>query len=397
MCPMARLWRASFVSRLAAAGGLFPRRPPCPPAPCPPALTPASRVAAEPLPVQLARQRSAALDQAIREDPGRFRVLTGDRPTGPLHVGHLFGTLLNRVRLQDLGVEVLVLIADYQTLTDRDAPETLPADVLGLVADYLAVGIDPGRAAIFAHSQIEALNQLLIPFLSLVSVAEVGRNPTVKEESGTAGGSPMSALMFTYPVHQAADILFCHANLVPVGRDQLPHLELTRTIARRFNERYSPAEPYFTAPDALLSDVPLLLGTDGQKMSKSRNNAIALAASEDETARLIRGARTDARRTITYEPQSRPEVSNLVQLAALCLETTPEQVAAGLGDGGAAALKRLLTEALNERLRPVRARRREVAADPGYLRQVLADGNERARALAVRTLSDVRALMHTRY
>ena len=348
-------------------------------------------------PVGRARRRSAVLDAAIREDPGRFRVLTGDRPTGPLHVGHLFGTLLNRVRLQDLGVGVMVLIADYQTITDRDAPQSLPADVLGQVADYLAVGIDPGRAAIFAHSQIEALNQLLIPFLSLVSVAEVGRNPTVKEEFGTAGDSPMSALMFTYPVHQAADILFCHANLVPVGKDQLPHVELTRTIARRFNERYCPAQPYFTAPDALLSDAPLLLGTDGQKMSKSRNNAIALAASEDETARLIRGARTDAQRTITYEPQSRPAVSNLVQLAALCLESTPEEVAAGLGDGGAAALKRLLTGALNERLRPIRARRREVAADPGYLRQVLADGNERARVLAAQTLSDVRALMHTSY
>jgi tryptophanyl-tRNA synthetase len=269
--------------------------------------------------------------------------------------------------------------------------------VLGLVADYLAVGIDPQRAAIFAHSQIEPLNQLLIPFLSLVSVAEVSRNPTVKEEFGAAGGSSMSALMFTYPVHQAADILFCHANLVPVGKDQLPHLELTRTIARRFNDRYSPAKPYFTAPDALLSDAPLLLGTDGQKMSKSRGNAIALAASEDETARLIRAARTDDQRTITYDPDSRPAVSNLVQLTALCLETTPEQVAAELGGGGAAALKRLLTEALNERLRPIRARRREVAADSGYLRQILADGNERARAQAGRTLCDVQGLMHTRY
>ncbi len=249
----------------------------------------------------------------------------------------------------------MVLIADYQTLTDRDAPGSLPADVLGQVADYLAVGIDPQRAAIFAHSQIEPLNQLLIPFLSLVSVAEVSRNPTVKEEFGASGGSSMSALMFAYPVHQAADILFCHANLVPVGKDQLPHLELTRTIVRRFNDRYCPAQPYFAAPDALLSEAPLLLGTDGQKMSKSRNNAIALAASEDETARLIRAARTDDQRTITYQPESRPAVSNLVQLAALCLETSPEQVAAGLGDGGAAALKRLLTEALNERLRPIRA------------------------------------------
>lgn len=370
----------------------------------PASAVPASPSEPAPLPgdpeassLQTARRRSAALDAAIRENPGRFRVLTGDRPTGPLHVGHLFGTLLNRVRLQDLGVEVMVLIADYQTLTDRDAPGSLPADVLGQVADYLAVGIDPQRAAIFAHSQIEPLNQLLIPFLSLVSVAEVSRNPTVKEEFGASGGSSMSALMFAYPVHQAADILFCHANLVPVGKDQLPHLELTRTIARRFNDRYCPAQPYFAAPDALLSEAPLLLGTDGQKMSKSRNNAIALAASEDETARLIRAARTDDQRTITYQPESRPAVSNLVQLAALCLETSPEQVAAGLGDGGAAALKRLLTEALNERLRPIRARRREVAADPGYLRQVLADGNDRARALASQTLSDVQALMHTRY
>ena len=347
--------------------------------------------------LQAARQRSAALNAAIGEDPGRFRVLTGDRPTGPLHVGHLFGTLLNRVRLQHLGVEVMVLIADYQTITDRDAPQTLPADVLGLVADYLAVGIDPERATIFAHSQIEALNQLLIPFLSLVSVAEVGRNPTVKEELAAAGGSPMSALMFTYPVHQAADILFCHANLVPVGQDQLPHLELTRTIARRFNDRYCPGAPYFTVPDALLSDAPLLLGTDGQKMSKSRGNAIALATGEDETARLIRAARTDGQRTITYQPESRPAVANLVQLAGLCLETSPEQVAADVGDGGAAVLKRLVTDALNQRLRPIRARRRELAADPGYLRQVLADGNERARALARQTLSDVQALMHTRY
>jgi tryptophanyl-tRNA synthetase len=360
-------------------------------------VPPASPGAAEPSAVQLARGRSDALDAAIRADPGRFRVLTGDRPTGPLHVGHLFGTLLNRVRLQDLGVEVMVLIADYQALTDRDAPASLPADVLGLVADYLAAGIDPERATIFAHSQIEPLNQLLIPFLSLVSVAEVGRNPTVKEEFGAAGGSSMSALMFTYPVHQAADILSGHANLVPVGRDQLPHLELTRTIARRFNDRYSPAEPYFTAPEALLSEAPLLLGTDGQKMSKSRNNAISLAASEDETARLIRAARTDSQRTVSYEPDARPAVSNLVLLTALCLGTSPEQVAAGLGDGGAAALKRLLTEALNERLRPIRARRREVAADPGYLRQVLADGNDRARDRAARTLADVQALMHTRY
>ncbi|HEY1277130.1 MAG TPA: tryptophan--tRNA ligase [Thermoleophilaceae bacterium] len=341
--------------------------------------------------------RSRQLEAELRQEPGRFRVLTGDRPTGPLHVGHLFGTLANRVRLQDLGVEVMVLVADYQTITDRQSPASLPADVLGLVADYLAVGIDPERATIFAHSQVEDLNQLVVPFLSLVSVAEVGRNPTVKDEFASVGGEAMSALMFTYPVHQAADILFCHANLVPVGSDQLPHIELTRTIARRFNDRYSPGRPYFPEPEGLLSQAPLILGVDGGKMSKSRGNAIMLAASDDETARLIRRAKTDSEREITYEPARRPEVSNLVLLAALCLERSPESVAAEVGDAGAAGLKRLLTDALNERLGPIRQRREEVADDPAYLRAALTAGTDRAREIAAATLADVRELMHNAY
>src|SRR5690348_14329434 len=346
---------------------------------------------------QAAEARSRELEAELRRDPGRFRVLTGDRPTGPLHVGHLFGTLANRVRLQDMGVDVMVLIADYQTITDRESPASLPADVLGLMADYLAVGIDPERATIFAHSQVEALNQLMLPFLSLVSVAEVSRNPTVKDEFASAGGAAMSALMFTYPVHQAADILFCHANLVPVGADQLPHIELTRTIARRFNDRYSPERPYFPEPEGLLSRAPLILGMDGAKMSKSRANAIALSASEDETARLIQAARTDAERQISYEPDRRPEVSNLVLLAALCLERAPDDVAAEVGGGGASALKRVLTDALNERLRPLRQRRRELADDPAHLSSVLAEGTNRAREIAATTLGDVREFMYNAY
>ena len=346
---------------------------------------------------EAARVRSGELDALLHRDPGRFRVLTGDRPTGPLHVGHLYGTLANRVRLQDLGVDVMVLIADYQTITDRESPARLPGDVLGLVADYLAVGIDPERTTIFAHSQVEQLNQLMLPFLSLVSVSEVARNPTVKDEFASLGGAAMSALMFTYPVHQAADILFCRANLVPVGSDQLPHIELTKTIARRFNGRYSPGRPYFPEPDGLLSQAPLILGMDGAKMSKSRANAIALAASDDETAELIRKAKTDTERQITYEPSRRPEVSNLVLLAALCLQRSPEDIAAEVGGVGAAGLKRLLTDALNERLRPLRQRRRELAGDPGYLRSVLAAGTNRARDIARATLGDVRELMHNAY
>ena len=338
-----------------------------------------------------------ALEERVRGRPADFRILTGDRPTGPLHIGHYFGTLENRVRLQELGVELYVLIADYQTITDRDAPARLADDVYGLVADYLAVGIDPHRAVVFAHSKVPELNELVLPFLSLVSVAELGRNPTVKEEIAAGGSGSTSALMFTYPVHQAADILFCRANLVPVGKDQLPHLELTRTIARRFNERYGSGGPYFPQPEVLIGRAPLLLGLDGRKMSKSLGNSVPLAADEDQTALLIRGAKTDAERRITYDPVRRPEVSNLLRIAALCLQRPPEEVADEIGDAGALALKTLVADALNEHLRPVRARRAELAGERDYLRSVLRDGNERARAVAVATLETVHELMHTNY
>jgi tryptophanyl-tRNA synthetase len=341
-----------------------------------------------------ALRRSAELEELIDADAGVFRILTGDRPTGLLHLGHYFGTLRNRVRLQDLGAEVFVLIADYQVLTDRDTADHLDSRVTGLLLDYLAIGIDPARTVLFAHSAVPALNQLLLPFLSLISVSELSRNPTVKDEIAHSRQSAVSGLMLTYPVHQAADILFCHANLVPVGQDQLPHLELTRVIARRFNERFGPV---FAVPDALLSAAPLLLGTDGTKMSKSRGNTIPLAASADETARLIRGTRTDVERHVTYDPEARPEVSSLVLLGALCRGQDPREFAAGVGAGGSAALKAAVTAAVNELLAPVRARRAEFARDLGYVRQVLRDGNERANEVASLTLAEVKEVMGMSY
>ncbi|MFJ1928634.1 tryptophan--tRNA ligase [Streptomyces sp. NPDC088131] len=331
-----------------------------------------------------------SLEERIRRFPERFRVLTGDRPTGALHLGHYFGTLHNRVRLQDLGVETFIVIPDYQVLTDRDVAERLTATMEGLLLDYLAAGIDPERSVIFNHSAVPALNQLMLPFLSLVSVAELGRNPTVKDEIAHSRQDSVSGLMFTYPVHQAADILFCKGNLVPVGKDQLPHLEVARTVARRFNERYGPV---FPEPEALLSAVPQLLGTDGTKMSKSRANSIALGAGTDETARLIKGATTDADRHISYDPERRPGVSGLVLLAALCLGRDPHTVAEEIGAGGAAALKRTVTEAVNTRLAPMRARRAEYARDMGYVRSVLRAGNERANTIADTTLAQVREAM----
>jgi tryptophanyl-tRNA synthetase len=351
-----------------------------------------------------ALRRSAEIERRIGEEPDRLRILTGDRPTGDLHLGHYFGTLRNRVRLQDAGAELFVLIADYQVLTDRDATVSagtgaVSEHVLSLVLDYLAIGIDPARSLIFAHSAVPELNQLLLPFLSLVTAGELQRNPTVKDEIAHSRQASVSGLMLTYPVHQAADILAVKGNLVPVGQDQLPHVEVTRLIARRFNDRYPGAggADIFPEPDALLSDAPLLLGTDGGKMSKSRGNAVALRATADETARLIKGARTDGLRRIGYDPAGRPEVSSLVLLAALCLDRDPEAVAGEVGDGGAALLKRTVTEAVNERFAPVRARRAELAADPGYARQVLRDGCARARAVAAATLEEARDAMGMRY
>ena len=350
-------------------------------------------------------RRSVARSEQIWGDlgqhPGRYRMLTGDRPTGHLHLGHYFGSLRNRVALQDQGVDTWVLIADYQVITDRDTVDSLQERVFSLFTDYLAVGIDPSRTTVFAHSQVPALNQLLLPFLSLVTDSELRRNPTVKAEQEATGGRPMTGLMLTYPVHQAADILFCKANVVPVGKDQLPHLEQTRVVARRFDERYGRAGdgslPVFPAPDALLSEVPNLLGTDGQKMSKSRGNVIELRMSADETARAIKRAVTDADRHITYDPVGRPEVSNLVLLASLTTGREPQAVADEIGDGGSGTLKRVVTEAVNEHLAPLRARRAELAADPAELRRVLARGNAHANEVAEATLGEVREAMQMVY
>ena len=345
--------------------------------------------------------RSAQIEQQLETDPGQFRMLTGDRPTGHLHLGHYFGSLRNRVALQDKGVETYVLIADYQVITDRDDVDSIPERVLSLLTDYLATGIDPARTTIFAHSQIPALNQLMLPFLSLVTDSELRRNPTVKAEQEATGGRPMSGLMLTYPVHQAADILFCKANVVPVGKDQLPHLEQTRVVARRFDERYGRAGdksvPVFPAPDALLSEVPNLLGTDGHKMSKSRGNTIELRMTADDTAKVLKKAVTDSERHITFDPTGRPEVSNLVQLAALTSGRDPHAIAEEIGDGGSGALKKLVTESVNEHFAPLRARRLELASDPAELRRVLADGNARANEVAEATIAEVREAMQMVY
>lgn len=337
--------------------------------------------------------RSDRLRDDIAENPSRYRVLTGERPTGPLHLGHYFGTLAERVRLHQRGVDTFIILADYQVITDRDAIGEVRDNVYSAVLDYLAAGIDPHRATIFTHSAIPALNQLVLPFLSLVTEAELHRNPTVKAEHA-ASGRALSGLLLTYPVHQAADILFCKGNLVPVGKDNLPHVEMTRVIARRFNDRYGQV---FPEPQALLTSSPEVPGLDGRKMSKSYGNAITLSMTADDTVAAIRKAPTDSQRRITFDPDNRPGVSALLTTSALCSGRDEHDLANQIGDAGAGALKKLTTTIVNDFLAPHRQRRTNLSRDHGCVADVLRAGNQRANEIAQQTLDEVRTVMGTIY
>ena len=335
-------------------------------------------------------RRSDEIRADLPVHPEKYTMLTGDRPTGRLHLGHYFGTLRGRVELQDLGIHTNVLIADYQVITDRDTTEHIQDNVYNMVMDYLACGIDPDKTMIYTHSAVPAANQLMLPFLSLVSEAELQRNPTVKAEM-EASGHELTGLLLTYPVHQACDILFCKGNVVPVGRDQLPHIELTRTIARRFNNRYGKV---FPDVEALLPEkITLLPGLDGRKMSKSYGNAINISMTAEETAKRIKKSQTDGERMITFDPEARPGVSGLLSTAAICTGRSETEIAEEVGMGGAGALKKYVTDAVNEYFAPIRERRHQFENDLDYVKDVLAEGNRRANEIAEATLAEVREAM----
>ncbi len=319
----------------------------------------------------------------------KYTMLTGDRPTGRLHLGHYFGTLVDRVRLQEMGVKTNIIIADYQVITDRDTTKNIQDNVYNMVVDYLACGIDPAKTMIFTHSAVPEENQLMLPFLSLVTEAELERNLTVKAEQ-EASGHDLTGLLLTYPVHQACDILFCKGNIVPVGRDQLPHIEVTNKIARRFNNRYGKVFPEVTG---LLTSTPLLPGLDGRKMSKSYGNAISISMTAEETAKLIKKAKTDSERNITFDPDNRPEVSALLTTAGICSGRDPKELADEIGMGGGGQLKKVVTEAVNGRFAEIREKREELLQDMDYIKDVLNDGNKKANEIAHETLCEVREAM----
>ena len=343
---------------------------------------------------EASKKRSDAIVADLEVHPEKYTMLTGDRPTGRLHMGHYFGTIKERVRLQNKGIATNVIIADYQVITDRDTTANIQDNVANMVIDYLAAGLDPEKTMIFTHSAVPALNQLMMPFLSLVTESELFRNPTVKAEQ-EASGHALTGLLLTYPVHQACDILFCKGNIVPVGKDQLPHIEITRQIARRFNERYAEV---FPLPEGILNDdIPEVPGLDGRKMSKSYGNAISLCLTEEETWKLIKKSKTDSERMITFDKENRPGVSALLTTAALCTGRSEVEIAEEIGEGGSGALKKYVNESVNSYLAPLRERRRELEGQMDYIHDVLADGNRRANEIANQTLAEVREAMHMVY
>ncbi len=320
-------------------------------------------------------------------NPTPQRILTGHRPTGPRHIGHLAGTLTNWVKLQD-AYECFFLVADLHVLTtDYQHAGQIRANIYEMLADWLAAGIDPLRACIVLQSAVPEHAQLCLLLGMLASESRLRRVPTYKEQVKELHLQPSLGFL-TYPVLQAADILLYKAGLVPVGEDQLPHLELAREIARRFNQLY---EPLFPEPQALLSSVPRLPGIDNRAMHTSYGNAIYLRDTPEETARKVMAMYTDPTRVHASDPGKVEDNPLFIYLDAFdpdaeTVEAYKERYRAGkVGD---VEIKRYLADVLNRALAPLRARRNEFIQRPGDLEEILFAGTRRAKALAQATLNE---------
>ena len=341
-------------------------------------------------------------------------ILTGDRPTGKLHIGHYVGSLKRRVELQNSGKfdEIYIMIADAQALTDNfDNPDKVRANITEVALDYLACGLNPEKSTIFIQSHIEQLTELTFYYMNLVTLARLERNPTVKTElkmRNFGGSIPMGFL--TYPVSQTADITAFKANVVPVGEDQLPMLEQAREIVRSFNGLYGET---LVEPKAVLPENKSCLrlpGTDGMaKMSKSLGNCIYLSDSADEIKRKVMGMYTDPNHIKVTDPGDTQNNPTFIYLDAFSTEEhfkayLPEYAnldelkahyeRGGLGD---MKVKKFLNAVMQETLEPIRIKREELAKDIPAVWAMLKEGSEKARSVAANTLSEVKKAMKINY
>lgn len=326
----------------------------------------------------------------------RQTVLTGDRPTGPLHLGHYVGSLANRILLQETH-DQFVMIADTQALTDNyEYPEKIRKHIVDVMFDYLAVGIDPQKTTIFIQSAIPEIAELTMFFLNLVTVSRLQRNPTVKAEIQQKGfGASIPAGFFVYPVSQAADITIFKANCVPVGEDQLPMIEQTNEIVRAFNRIYK--TDVFVEAQALVPKCARLPGLDGKaKMSKSLGNCIYLSDTPDSIAKKVMSMYTDADHLRVSDPGKVEGNTVFAYLDAFDPDVTgvaelkTEYQRGGLGD---VVLKKRLIGVLEELFTPMRERRKIFEQDPAAVHKILHDGTQKAREVAAKTMQEVRAVM----
>lgn len=341
-------------------------------------------------------------------------ILTGDRPTGKLHLGHFVGSLRRRVELQNTGLfdKIFVMIADAQALTDNaDNPEKVRQNVIEVALDYLSVGLDPEKTTIFVQTQVPELCELAFYYMNLVSVSRVQRNPTVKTEIKMRNFEQSIPVgFFCYPISQAADITAFKATTVPVGEDQAPMIELTREIVNRFNHIYGPT---LVEPEILLPDNAACLrlpGTDGKaKMSKSLGNCIYLSDTPKEVKKKVNSMYTDPEHLTIDSPGHLEGNAPFIYLDAFCRdehfakylpdyanlqELKDHYIRGGLGDG---TVKKLLINILEEMLTPIRERRAYFEQNIPEVYEILRQGSERARETAAKTLDEVRNAMRINY
>ncbi len=321
------------------------------------------------------------------------RILTGDRTTGKLHLGHYVGSLQNRVALQ-YDYDTFILLADVQALTTHfEHPELIHGSILDVAIDNLSVGLDPERVTVFQQSQIKAIAEMTIFYSMLISVNTLRHNPTIKTEAANYGYSDLSYGFLGYPVSQAADITFCKAELVPVGEDQLPHMEVARKLVRRFNDQYKTSilvEPY-----AKLSETPRLPGLDGNaKMGKSLGNAIYLSDDADTVAKKVRSAVTDTNR-ISVKIPGNPDVCMVSKYHKVFNVDEHENICSMCKNAeiGCVACKKLLTEKLNNLMDPFREKRAYYEAHIDEVQDIINTGSRKANEIGNETVGQMREAM----
>lgn len=334
------------------------------------------------------------------------RILTGDRPTGKLHIGHYFGSLQNRVRLQD-EFDTYILVADVQALTDNfNNPEKVRENILETTIDNLSAGLDPNKCTFVVQSMVPEIAELTVFYSNLVTVSRLQRNPTIKTEIaqkkelfGNSGESVTYGFL-GYPVSQAADITAFDADCVPVGEDQLPLIEQTREIVRKFNSLYCKEEStVLTEPEAILSKMPRIKGLDGgTKMGKSLGNAIYLADTDEEISRKVMGAVTDPAK-IKKDDKANPDVCMVAYYHKLFSESDLETICTECRAGarGCVACKKELIKNIIHKLEPIREKRRYYESHKEEVKKILEEGTTKAREITKETLKNVKEAMRIDY